>query len=292
MRRHSAHVDAEALAELGEGLISGRRAARIHAHLASCKQCADVSAGLSAVSVLLAAIPSPAMPDAVARRLSGALAATAAARSGTAVASARLADGESFRHPERVRGVTSWPRWRGLTGPAAARVLAAAATVCLLTAGGYTLVRLTSHGAPTSTGPVGPHPLFPSSPQGPNRPGPTPKFTVVTSGTDYQPARLGAQIEAEFGRVHSSHGRETGRLPTAREDDCVLRVTGWTPPALVDAADYEGHTAMVIALDATGTQIGQAWVVGPACSAENSDILMHVMLPQSGGSRHAALLGG
>lgn len=284
MRRHSAHVDAEVLAELGEGLISGRRAARIHAHLTSCEQCAGVSAGLSAVSVMLAAIPPPAMPDAVARRLSGALAAEAAARSGTVVASGRPAGGESFHPAERVRGVTSRPGWRrGLAGPVAARVSAAAAAVCVLVAGGYTLARLTQHGAPAPSAAPGPHPLFPSSPQlDPYSPR-LPEFTVVTSGTDYQPARLGAQIEAELGRVHSSRDGGARHAPTTRQDDCVLRVTGGTKPALVDVADYEAHPAMVIALNRTGTQIGQAWVVGPACSADNSDILTYVKLPSSGG---------
>jgi hypothetical protein len=296
MRRHSAHVDAEVLAELGEGLISGRRAARIRAHLASCERCAGISAGLSAASVLLAAVPSPAMPDAVARRLSGALAAEAAARPGTAVVPARLADREGFHHAERVRGLPSRPRWRGLAGPVAARVFTAAAAVCLLAAGGgYMLARLIPHGAPVPSGPTGPHPLFPSGPQAgpyhppgqagmpPGQPGTLPEFTVVKSGTDYQPASLSAQIETELGRVHQARGGETGHAPTTRQHDCVLRVTGGTRPALVDAADYEGHPAMVIALDRTGRQFSQAWVVGPACSAGNSDVITYVKLLSSGG---------
>ena len=36
MKRHSAHVDANVLAELSAGLISAKRATRIHAHLAGC----------------------------------------------------------------------------------------------------------------------------------------------------------------------------------------------------------------------------------------------------------------
>jgi hypothetical protein len=160
--------------------------------------------------------------------------------------------------------------------------------VCLLTAGGYTLARLTQHGTSAPSSLPGPHFLLPSSPQvgpsyPPELPGPLPKFTVVTSGTDYQPARLSAQIEAELGRMYSSRGGGARHAPTTRQDDCVLRVTGGTKPALVDAADYEQHPAMVIALNGTGTQIGQAWVVGPACSADNSDILTYVKLPSSGG---------
>ena len=84
MRRHSAHVDANVLAELSAGLISGRRATRIHAHLAGCQRCAKVSAGLSEVSVLLASVPPPAMPEMVSRRLTTAIMEEAAARSGAA----------------------------------------------------------------------------------------------------------------------------------------------------------------------------------------------------------------
>ena len=73
MRRHSAHVDANVLAELSAGLISGRRATRIHAHLAGCQRCASVSAGLSGVPVLLASVPPSPMPEAVTARLSAAI---------------------------------------------------------------------------------------------------------------------------------------------------------------------------------------------------------------------------
>jgi anti-sigma factor RsiW len=98
MRRHSAHVDASVLAELDAGLIVGRRATRIHAHLAGCERCAQVSAGLSAVSVLLAAAPRQAMPEAVTRRLTATISAEAAARTGTARA------GSVAAAPARIAG--------------------------------------------------------------------------------------------------------------------------------------------------------------------------------------------
>ena len=63
MRRQSAHVDAEVLAELSAGLIDGKRATRIHAHLAGCQRCAQHSASLTEISTLLASVPSPRMPD-------------------------------------------------------------------------------------------------------------------------------------------------------------------------------------------------------------------------------------
>ena len=151
MRRHSAHVDANVLAELSAGLISGRRATRIHAHLAGCQRCAKVSAGLSEVSVLLASVPPPAMPEMVSRRLTAAITEEAAARSGAAGRPAGLAGQQAFQRAGRAHGGPPAERRRGLTSPVAARAFAAAAAVCVVAAGGYTVVRLT---APGGSGPV------------------------------------------------------------------------------------------------------------------------------------------
>jgi hypothetical protein len=305
MRRHSAHVDANVLAELDAGLINGRRATRIHAHLAGCERCARVSADLTAVSVLLAAAPPQAMPDAVARRLSATIAMEAAARADTArsgaavpaVPEAELADQETHHSSERARGDTSRPGRRGLPAlpglrtPVAARAFAAAAAACVLAAGGYTVAQLTSHGAvsPTASGGNGRKPSagpLNSPKSGLDRPGITgpgnvgvEKFSIVKSGTDYQPANLAAQIEHELLRT----GRTRAYAPTSAEDACVLGVTGGNRPTMVDVADYKGHPATVIAMAAEGTHFPQAWIVGPACSATNQDILARVVLSHSAG---------
>ena len=89
MRRHSAHVDADVLAELSAGLISGKRATRIHAHLAGCQRCAQRSAALTEISTLLASVPSPRMPDDVVTRLNATLAQEAAHRSAPVTAPAQ-----------------------------------------------------------------------------------------------------------------------------------------------------------------------------------------------------------
>jgi hypothetical protein len=299
MRRHSAHVDAGVLAELDAGLIVGRRATRIHAHLAGCERCAHVSAGLSAVSVLLTAVPQQAMPEAVTRRLTATIAAEAAARAGAARAGsvaaspARLAGQESNNHhPEKIRVASPRGAWRSLTGPrgpVAARAFAAAAAVCLLAAGGYTVSQLASHGssAPSNLGlrggrrPV----LGPAqSPKGGfNRPGgpivpssgTLEPFSIVKSGTDYTSSQLVAQIESELAKVAST--REYA--PTSAQDACVQRVTGGVRPTMVDTADYNGKPATVIALAPIDSQVSQAWIVGSACSETNSDILQYVKLP-------------
>ena len=298
MRRHSAHVDVSVLAELSAGIIGGRRAARLHAHLAGCQRCARVSAGLSEVGVLLASVPSAAMPAAMTRRLSAAIAEEAAARSGTAGSPVRLAGQEPFRRAERAGG--GRPRNR-LASPVAVRGFAAAAAVCLVAAGGYMIVQLTSPGrsgptlSPGANGGIrhgiqtGPGPYHVAPSPGYSIPGsPQPAFEVVTSGTNYQPATLSAQVETELGQMakigaDTRSGARIRHQPTAQQDGCALLITSGVKPTLVDSARYQGRPATVIALASGGGQLGQAWVVGPTCSANKGDIVTHVRLASAGG---------
>jgi hypothetical protein len=297
MRRHSAHVDADVLAELSAGMVSGRRAARIHAHLAGCQRCARVGTGLSEVGVLLAFVPSATMPAAVTRRLSAAIAEEAAARSGMAGSPVRLAAQEPFPRAEQTGG--GRPRnW--LTSPVAVRGFAAAAAVCLVAAGGYTIVQLTSPGRsgftpPGASGGInnglrgggsGPYRVSPSALSSIHPP--RVAFGVVTTGTDYQSATLGTQVENELGRSGQiGANRLPGGLlqhqPTAQQEACVQGVVPGVAPTFVDAARYQGHPATIIALAPGAGQLGQAWVVGPACSGDKNDILAHVRLPPAGG---------
>jgi anti-sigma factor RsiW len=311
MKRHSAHVDANVLAELSAGLISGKRATRIHAHLAGCQQCARLSAGLTEIAALLASVPSPAMPESVTRQLQATLTREAAERSARVTAPAQATSGGG---PDRVlpfrggtvrgnpvRGNTVRVR-RGFTGPVAARAFAAAAAACVVAAGGYTVAQLTSGGsAPSSGHPragaaagstassrpaalpfVGLSPTFGSS--GAN----VLSFKVINSGIDYQSATLGSQIKGELGHVAAlgparSSGVKFLQAPSTQQYACVMDVTGDIEPAMVDSARYNGSPATIIALAHVGNQLSQAWVVGPSCSADNPDVLHHVTLPTSGG---------
>ena len=300
MRRHSAHVDANVLAELSAGLISGRRATRIHAHLAGCQRCASVSAGLSGVRVLLASVSQPPMPEAVTERLSAVIAAEAADRSAAAAAPEQLARGRTPRLAGIAGGGPPRRRWPGWTSPVAARAFAMAAVVCLVAAGAYAAVQLTSSGRAgpsVSAGPatrtrtgtaVGPYHVGASRGgshvQGLAEPG----FSVVTSGIDYQRSTLSAQIESELSTLSkvgpdTQAGKAIRHTPTAQQDACALEVTAGVTPTLVDAARYQGRPATVVALKQKGNPYAQAWVVGPKCSGAQSDQLTHVWLYASGG---------
>jgi hypothetical protein len=51
---------------------------------------------------------------------------------------------------------------------------------------------------------------------------------------------------------------------------------------MVDESRYDGRPATIIVLAATAQQLTEAWVVGPACSASRSDVIVHTSLPSSG----------
>src|SRR5436190_14012759 len=158
MRGQMTHLDTDVLAEFRAGLITGRRGARIGAHLAGCGRCTALDEQLAGVSSLVASVPAPAMPDSVARRLDMVLAAEVAQRD-TAQREAVLqdraerADGDSARESPAPRRPGGNRGFRLL----ALRVLAPAAAVVVLAAGGYGLSRInlgssTGSSASTSAG--------------------------------------------------------------------------------------------------------------------------------------------
>ncbi|HEY6498519.1 MAG TPA: hypothetical protein VIZ20_03785 [Streptosporangiaceae bacterium] len=305
MRRQSAHVDAEVLAELSAGLIDGKRATRIHAHLAGCQRCAQHSASLTEISTLLASVPSPRMPDDVVTRLNATLAQESAHRSTPAAAPAQSSDQETANTVVGFSRAAKGRR-RGLTSPVAARAFAAAAAACVVAAGGYTAVQLTTGGSSTPNGPaaangpattkhvatrsgaargpsIGAQPFIPHTGDGiGNGPNRQLAFKVVDSGIDYRTTSLGTQIKTELNKVGALRVRAL-HTPSTQQYACVSDVTGGTVPALVDKARFQGRPATIIALSHVGNQVSQAWVVGPSCSASDTDILEHVNLPTSGG---------
>jgi hypothetical protein len=286
MRGQMTHPDSDVLAEFRAGLITGRDGARISAHLAACEHCAGVCDQLAEVSALLATVPAPALPDAVALRLEGVLAAETAQRD----------------YSERTVGDSSRAR---ATGPAprrhwdfrlvALRVLAPAAAVVTLAAGGYGLSRIgatsaSSEASPPSrsaaaaaarpetralpstgpsTGSASQHSMVPAfvAPV---------KFGVVTSQTDYRRATLRQQLERELLRYPRVLG-SAQQLPAGSVKGCVLRVTrGNGSLALVEKARFDGQPAIVIVANGRSDA---AWVTAANCSSTSDRILATTTLP-------------
>jgi len=89
MRGQMTHLDTDVLAEFRAGLITGRRGARITAHLGGCERCTALDQQLAGVRSLLASVPAPTMPDSVAHRLDTVLAAEVAQRHAAGQAAAQ-----------------------------------------------------------------------------------------------------------------------------------------------------------------------------------------------------------
>ena len=288
MKRQVSHPDSEVLAEYRAGLISGRRAAKIAAHLAECERCAGLSGQLAEVSVLLASAPMPAMPDSVAQRLDTVLAAEAAKRHDSERYGVR-APGHRARPPRRSRR----DRFRFVT----LRVLAPVAVVVAVAAVGYSLTHLSgptnSSAASSAAGPVASG--IPSKAAIPSRaagnapangsesravPAPelAPSFKVISSRTNYLRSTLVQQLQAEMQTPTAAIG--PAQPPTTQINGCVSRVTRGTSPGipkLVERARFEGQQAIVII--ASSGHGDMAWITRPSCSATSSDVVAQTTLP-------------
>ena len=234
------HPDTETLASLRAGLVGGLRGRRLAAHVAHCARCAATGDELAAVSSLLAATPTPALPESFEQRITGALAAETAARaltdsssegtaSGPAVLSQAGADpGISGEHA-RARVPAGRPRAAAPSrrrGPAL-RFRPAMAFVplalCLLAGFGFLLSTIGGKPSSSSSG-SGSEAFSTSSPsaaeapraaageqEGPNRPG---TFVVTASGLNYLPGTLGSQVRLEMTAQYSSSSGQQSMAPS------------------------------------------------------------------------------
>jgi hypothetical protein len=270
------HLDSDVLAEFRAGLITGRRGARIAAHLAGCERCTSLDEQLAGVSALLASVPAPALPDHVAQRLDTVLAAEAA-RNNQPERTGRDGAGESAapRRPRQNRG------FRLL----ALRVLAPAAGVVLLAAGVFGLIRLSGSSSSSSAG---------SSAEGSaaqatagaksasgrvNAPAAAPQrmspaIGVVTSPTNFTRAGFKQEAEKEL-TTAPALGPEQAASPQVQA--CVRNLTGHARLVLAESARYEGQSATLVVIR-TGSG-REALIAGGKCSATIRDVLDRTSLP-------------
>jgi hypothetical protein len=291
MRGQMTHPDSEVLAGFRAGLITGRDGDRISAHLAGCARCAGLCDQLAEVSALLAAVPAPALPDAVAQRLDSVLAAEAARRTYS-----ERAVGDSAGN----RASSPHPRRHWDFRLVALRVLAPAAAVAVLAAGGYSLSRIgagstSSEATSSSAGPAVSSAGVAAAPQAGALPSAGPsarhsmvpafeapvKFGVVTSQRDYLRATLRQQLEHEL-QLYPRVLGNAQELAPGPVQGCVLRVTGGAASlALVERARFQGQPAIVIV--ANGPH-DTAWVAAANCSSASDRILATTTLPGTSAS--------
>jgi hypothetical protein len=305
------HADAETLAAFREELLSRRKGARVSAHLAACSRCAGLDAELTEVSALLTMSTAPPMPDALTARIEAAIAAEAADRAATAADGAvAAADGNVA---VGAGGAGTGPRnsaARPAGGPGrprlALRIAAVAAAVVVVAGGGYGVARLLS-GSPAATTSAGSggvaapasreNSKAPAPPSGALREsagqaatgGSPAQPPVVSSGTNYQPGHLEAQVSA----VLTQHGEHAAASPGASPANqhaasalpvpaCVPHVTGGKRPLLVDVAKYQGRPATIIVIPGTTPGTVRALVVAGACTATTARVLATATFAGSG----------
>jgi hypothetical protein len=307
VRGQMAHLDAGVLAEFRAGLITGRRGARITAHLAGCDRCTALGDQLAGVSALLASVPVPAMPDSLAQRLDAVLAAEAArpdrVAAGQAGAGQVTADqaerGGADRPAHRATGRKRAPRPSFRLLPA--RVLAPVAVI-LLAAGGYGLSLLAagpgsqvtaSSGSSADRSGAGSsaesaqaaapsaassHANAPKSPVVRGAAGSAPQaqrltFTVTAGTVNFSadPATLRQQVEHELRTASPAPASVTAPPVTPRLRACVQNLTRGASLVRVESARFRGKPATLV-VARTGTR-DTAWIAGPNCSASSRDIL-------------------
>ena len=259
------HLDTDVLAEFRAGLITGRRGARITAHLAVCDRCTALDDQLAGVSVLLASVPVPPVPDSVARRLDTVLAAEVTRRDNAERARGDgTAESPAPRRPGGNRG------FRLLT----LRVLAPAAAVVVLAAGGYGLSRLVGpEGQVTASSSAGSAARAAAPAAGPakgavSRPQRiTPRpMVVVTGNANLSRAGLAQQVEAAL-RAPAPGTRQA----PSRLRGCVLRLADGHPLQRVESVRFEGRSATLV-VARTGAD-DTAWIAAQDCSAANPHVL-------------------
>ena len=299
MRGQMTHLDTDVLAEFRAGLITGRRGARITAHLGGCERCTALDEQLAGVRSLLASVPAPAMPDSVTQRLDTVLAAEVAQRN--------AARGEAVQRDQAERassdGTRESPAPRRPGGNRgfrllALRVLAPAAAVVVLGAGVYGLSHLnlgssSSSAASTTAGGAAraaepsaaagahsaEHANAPAA--GPSR-GTMPQsrgigpasFSLVTGQRNLTRAGLAQQVRAELLVPVSARSTQT---PSQQLRGCVTRLADGHAVELVESVRFEGRPATLI-VARTGDK-DTAWIAAPDCSDTDSHVLATTTLP-------------
>jgi hypothetical protein len=289
------HLDTDVLAEFRAGLITGRRGARITAHLGGCERCTALDEQLAGVRSLLASVPAPTLPDSVAQRLDTVLAAEVTQRHAAGRAAARgeaapadqaeRAGGDGTRESPAPRRPGGNRGFRLL----ALRVLAPAAAVVVLGAGVYGLSHLnlgsSSSSAASSTaggavrsassvpagaesaGHVNAPAAAPSKgavPRGIARAG----FSVVAGQRKLTQANLAQQVRTELLVPASARRTQT---PTQQLRGCVAKLADGRTVELVESVRFEGRpaTLVVARIGAEDT----AWITAPDCSDTHGHVL-------------------
>ena len=275
------HLDADALADLDEGLLDRDHMASARAHVAGCPQCRAELAALTGVRERLAAAAEvEPMPSEVVARLDRALAEVATEPASTAVTRSVI----PLREPQR-------------SSPRGLRWLQAAAVVVLVLAGGAVAVSAlrgadndnfaTSSG--TAAGKADPRAAadgsYPVTASGrhwtkESVTAGVPQLLAGTLSPSLPPSSFSAQDNAG-GAPPAPRARAGGRPARLAGGpalaDCVTELAGGpATPLAVDLATFDGQPAAVVLLPGIGGP-GRVdvWVVPPDCAQGKGQFLYY-----------------
>lgn len=296
--RPDRHASDDELADLTAGELRRRKAAGIWDHLTRCADCSSALEEIEAVPAVLAstAIEVPPMPAHLSQRIEAALHAESLQR----LAEQPAHEAERSVLPVPGAQEEPEPRWQlprlHLPVPLL-RLAGGLGVAAVLAAGGFTLANhvSTPGGQSASSGsaaePATAPQQFTAGPEityGP--PGSQHEVREVNSGADFEPSTLAAQVGTAVSAARARGGAATS-VPRANATGSGIPVAPASPLAgcvgliargrqvtLVDMARYQGNPATVIAVAAAAGSPAQAWVVGPACSATEADIIAHTQL--------------
>lgn len=242
------------------------------------------------------------------------------ARTGTPGQAAEPAEPGQRRHSrhaaDRAGGARRWRRPE-LRSQLAVRALGVATAAAAIGGGVYAVSQLggagqTGAGSSSAGSIAAPAPRTPSRLSGPalhyGPAGHAASITPVSTGTDFSRQRLGSQAAGALRRstfnlpatagpdTSSGHGtqhapgtgghapRSFAGLPVSALQGCLTRISAGRTVLLVDVDSYQGKpaTVIVVAGGAGGTSGSRVFVVGPGCSASNSDLVTEASLPSTG----------
>ena len=257
------HIRADKLASYRAGDLGTRESARVRAHLGGCARCTAAADDLAAVSVFLASVPAPPMPDEITARIEAALAAEAASRAASPAAPAARGPVPAAPGRDGVtrRAAARNPKiWSGgwLRSPVTLRVAAGAAVAVVVLGGGFAAIRLAgstgtagtasssaaSAGSGTSAGSGSSGAAAQGGREAPSvaRPAPTltyraggqsRPFTVLTSSADLGPGTLGRVIgQLVPGVEGSTEPASASPAPTSETLGKPGGIPGFAPAAL------------------------------------------------------------
>jgi hypothetical protein len=294
-----------------------RQVAAHLAHCARCAgldaQLADLPGLLARTSAppmpdaLTARIEAALAAEAAARSTPAPAGAAAAQTAGTAAEAPGGADAGAA--PTQPGNAAGGSRRRARPAPAPARsrltlrIAAAAAAIVVIGGGGYGVARLLSGGGEAGQVSSGsgaaaapeagrPAPRTETGPQhraassgSKERAGaesPPAPAAVLSTGVNYRTDQLKTQVEATIARARRKAPSPVPSPPlngTPVLSSCLRRVAGNQRPLLVDTARYNDSPATIIVLTTANAKKLRVVVVGPRCSATQTDLITSTVIP-------------